>query len=172
MDQSEVVQLNLRILYDRERVTRVGELWWRCDRKQDTIMLIEIRNRLPIVIIGHHLPSLIVRAVDEWEGGGWKLVGVVDDDGFTRQAKQNNSARSCMHSTLRRAVLNVPKRYASTLDGASTMGPFRVFDRDMKRMQRDRAAVVDNGDRSRTVDYLRDEVADRLVERFAVSFNA
>jgi len=34
-------------------------------------------------------------------------------------------------------------------------------------MQKDRAASVDNGNRSRTVDYLRDEVADRLIERFA-----
>lgn len=71
--------------------------------------------------------------------------------------------------TLRRLLLSSSKRYASTLEGTSPMGPFRVFDRDMKRLQKDRAATIDSGERSRTVDYLRNEVADRLAERFAVS---
>lgn len=52
--------------------------------------------------------------------------------------------------------------------GAHTLSPFRLFDRDAKRMQKDRAAVRDSGDRSRTVDYVRDEVADRLLERVLV----
>ncbi|KAG9128189.1 hypothetical protein FRC07_003739 [Ceratobasidium sp. 392] len=45
------------------------------------------------------------------------------------------------------------------------MSPFRLFDRNTKRMQKDRAATRDLGKRSRTVDYVRDEVADRLLER-------
>jgi len=46
------------------------------------------------------------------------------------------------------------------------LGTFQVFDRNAKRMQKDRAAIQDDGARSTTVDYLRDEVADRLMERF------
>ncbi|KAI0722474.1 S-adenosyl-L-methionine-dependent methyltransferase [Earliella scabrosa] len=43
--------------------------------------------------------------------------------------------------------------------------PFQVFDRNVKRMQKDRAAARDGGERSRTVDYVRNEIADRLIER-------
>ncbi|KAF8681356.1 S-adenosyl-L-methionine-dependent methyltransferase [Rhizoctonia solani] len=49
--------------------------------------------------------------------------------------------------------------------GAHTMSPFRLFDRNAKRIQKDRAALRDSGERSRTVDYVREEVADRLFER-------
>lgn len=49
--------------------------------------------------------------------------------------------------------------------GGQTMSPFRLFDRNTKRMQKDRAALRDSGERSRTVDYVRDEVADRMIER-------
>ncbi|KAJ7639279.1 S-adenosyl-L-methionine-dependent methyltransferase [Roridomyces roridus] len=45
----------------------------------------------------------------------------------------------------------------------STLGPFQVFDRNAKRLQKDRAALREG---SRTVDYVRDEVADRMMERF------
>jgi len=47
--------------------------------------------------------------------------------------------------------------------GAAT---FQIFDRNLKRTQRDRAA--DNAEESRKVDYLRDEVANRLAERLLV----
>ncbi|KAH8118662.1 S-adenosyl-L-methionine-dependent methyltransferase [Phellopilus nigrolimitatus] len=47
-----------------------------------------------------------------------------------------------------------------------TVGPFQVFDRNAKRLQKDRAATRDGGERSRTVDYVRDEIADRMMERF------
>ncbi|KAF5321083.1 hypothetical protein D9619_000557 [Psilocybe cf. subviscida] len=47
----------------------------------------------------------------------------------------------------------------------TTVGPYEVFDRSVKRLQRDRAARRD-GERSRVVDYVRDEVADRMMERF------
>jgi NADH dehydrogenase [ubiquinone] 1 alpha subcomplex assembly factor 5 len=49
-----------------------------------------------------------------------------------------------------------------------TVGPFRVFDRAAKASQKDRSAVVEGGARSRTVDYVREEVADRLLERLMV----
>ncbi|CUA70261.1 hypothetical protein RSOLAG22IIIB_00614 [Rhizoctonia solani] len=45
------------------------------------------------------------------------------------------------------------------------MSPFRLFDRNAKRIQKDRAALRESGERSRTVDYVREEVADRLFER-------
>lgn len=49
-----------------------------------------------------------------------------------------------------------------------TVGPYQIFDRNAKRMQRDRAATTEAGERSRTVDYVRDEVADRMMERLMV----
>ncbi|TFY79567.1 hypothetical protein EWM64_g4446 [Hericium alpestre] len=67
-------------------------------------------------------------------------------------------------------VLQRTRGYASVSSTSTinpnTVGPFQVFDRNAKRMQKDRAATRDGGDRSRTVDYIRDEVADRLMERF------
>jgi hypothetical protein len=50
----------------------------------------------------------------------------------------------------------------------AAQNPYLVFDRQAKRHQRDRAAIVNNGSRSTMVDYVRDEVADRLMERFIV----
>lgn len=50
----------------------------------------------------------------------------------------------------------------------NTVGPYQVFDRQAKRIQKDRAALLAGGNRSRTVDYLRDEVAERMLERFLV----
>lgn len=50
----------------------------------------------------------------------------------------------------------------------NTVGPYQVFDRRAKRLQKDRSALRDDGERSRTVDYVRDEVADRLIERLMV----
>jgi hypothetical protein len=50
----------------------------------------------------------------------------------------------------------------------NTVGPYEVFDRRVKRLQRDKAALRDGGERSRVVDYVRDEVADRMMERFMV----
>ncbi|KAG1755378.1 S-adenosyl-L-methionine-dependent methyltransferase [Suillus lakei] len=44
-------------------------------------------------------------------------------------------------------------------------GVYQVFDRTTKRKQRDRAVSRDAGVGSRTVDYVRDEVADRMMER-------
>jgi NADH dehydrogenase [ubiquinone] 1 alpha subcomplex assembly factor 5 len=46
---------------------------------------------------------------------------------------------------------------------------YQIFDRAAKRLQKDRAAARDGGARSRTVDYVRDEVADRMMERLLVS---
>ena len=50
----------------------------------------------------------------------------------------------------------------------AAQSPFQVFDRQAKRLQKDRAAARDGGNRSRTVDYVRDEVANRMIERFIV----
>ncbi|EPQ58979.1 S-adenosyl-L-methionine-dependent methyltransferase [Gloeophyllum trabeum ATCC 11539] len=49
--------------------------------------------------------------------------------------------------------------------GPNTVGPYQVFDRHAKVLQRDRSATRDGGARSRTTDYVRDEVADRMIER-------
>jgi NADH dehydrogenase [ubiquinone] 1 alpha subcomplex assembly factor 5 len=52
----------------------------------------------------------------------------------------------------------------------NSVGPFEVFDRNVKRIQKNRAAARDGGQTSRTVDYVREEVADRMSERFMVCF--
>ena len=57
---------------------------------------------------------------------------------------------------------------SSSMPNANTVGPYQVFDRRAKIIQRDRAALRDHGKRSRTVDYVRDEVAERMLERFLV----
>ncbi|PPR02664.1 hypothetical protein CVT24_002147 [Panaeolus cyanescens] len=44
--------------------------------------------------------------------------------------------------------------------------PYKVFDRNVKQIQKDRTVRGDAGERSRVVDYVRDEVADRMLERF------
>jgi NADH dehydrogenase [ubiquinone] 1 alpha subcomplex assembly factor 5 len=54
--------------------------------------------------------------------------------------------------------------------GTALQSPFQVFDRQVKRLQKDRAVACDGGNRSRTVDYVRDEVANRMIERFLASF--
>jgi hypothetical protein len=50
---------------------------------------------------------------------------------------------------------------------SASSAPFQVFNTETKRHQRNRAATLDPGT-SRRTDYLRDEVATRLVERFMV----
>ncbi|KAJ7724887.1 S-adenosyl-L-methionine-dependent methyltransferase [Mycena metata] len=64
-----------------------------------------------------------------------------------------------LRSLVRRAAISS----ASPSANPHTLGPFQVFDRNAKRIQKDRAALKEG---SRTVDYVREEVADRLMERF------
>ncbi|KAJ7167616.1 S-adenosyl-L-methionine-dependent methyltransferase [Mycena filopes] len=64
-----------------------------------------------------------------------------------------------LRSLVRRAAISP----ASPSANPHTLGPFQVFDRNAKRIQKDRAAL---SEASRTVDYVREEVADRLMERF------
>ena len=72
-----------------------------------------------------------------------------------------------------RTLSRIPTRsYASVTSSSpnpNTVGPFQVFDRNAKRMQKDAAVAKDNGETSRVVDYVRDEVADRMMERLQVS---
>lgn len=49
----------------------------------------------------------------------------------------------------------------------SSSAPFQVFNTETKRHQRNRAATLDP-ETCRRTDYLRDEVASRLIERFMV----
>ncbi|KAI6163234.1 S-adenosyl-L-methionine-dependent methyltransferase [Pisolithus thermaeus] len=60
------------------------------------------------------------------------------------------------------------RRFASQSSSFETsrVGVYKVFDRNAKRLQKDFAARRDGGARSRTVDYIRDEVSERLMERF------
>lgn len=78
-------------------------------------------------------------------------------------------------STFRRASARVPRNIRSLAAVSSSspsnphsVGPFQVFDRNAKRLQKDRAVERDAGVASRTVDYVRDEVADRMMERLLV----
>lgn len=54
----------------------------------------------------------------------------------------------------------------------ASRSPYQVFDRHAKRLQKDRAAARDGGNRSRTVDYVRDEVANTMIERFMASIHS
>jgi len=80
-------------------------------------------------------------------------------------------------STLRNAYTRCRTRYCRSFaiistppspQNSHTLEPFKVFDRSVKRLQKDRAAGRDGGSRSRTADYVRDEVADRMMERLLV----
>lgn len=83
---------------------------------------------------------------------------------WTSLLRATSRPSSLSSSRLRRS-------YATATDGPPpppTLAPYEVFDRNAKRLQRDRAASRDGGDRSRLVDYLRREVAERVMERFEV----
>jgi NADH dehydrogenase [ubiquinone] 1 alpha subcomplex assembly factor 5 len=67
---------------------------------------------------------------------------------------------------IRRRVL-IHRKYAVQAPGSPTL---QVFDRHAKYLQKERAAA--NVERSRQVDYLKDEVAIRLSERLLVSLQA
>lgn len=71
-----------------------------------------------------------------------------------------------------RPVLRLPaartRLYASLSSSPlkpGAIGPYQVFDRNAKSLQKDRSVARDGGTRSRTVDYVREEVADRMIER-------
>ncbi|THH31926.1 hypothetical protein EUX98_g2294 [Antrodiella citrinella] len=68
--------------------------------------------------------------------------------------------RRCTRQTRSLASISTSTSFSPT-----SVGPFQVFDRTAKRLQKDRAALRDDGDRSRTVDYVRNEVAETLIER-------
>ena len=55
------------------------------------------------------------------------------------------------------------RRYAVQAPGVPSL---QVFDRQVKKLQKDRAAL--NIERSRQADYLKEEIAKRLVERLLV----
>ncbi|KAH9077223.1 S-adenosyl-L-methionine-dependent methyltransferase [Lactarius deliciosus] len=74
------------------------------------------------------------------------------------------ATRSCFKAHLRSFA-----SLASSQVNSATQSPFQVFDREAKRSQKDRAVARDGGNRSRTVDYVRNEVADRMIERFLAS---
>ncbi|XP_033110885.1 arginine-hydroxylase NDUFAF5, mitochondrial-like [Anneissia japonica] len=67
-----------------------------------------------------------------------------------------------MHARILKPDLNVILRKRWQHGGSSSEHTMNVFDRKTKQMQRDRAAMADNVD---VYDYLKDEVAYRLVDR-------
>ncbi|EMD40369.1 hypothetical protein CERSUDRAFT_110965 [Gelatoporia subvermispora B] len=78
------------------------------------------------------------------------------------------SYHSALRSLSRTQIAGTRRSFASVASSninPGSVGPFQVFDRNAKRLQKDRAAARDGGKRSRTVDYVRDEVADRMIER-------
>ena len=69
-----------------------------------------------------------------------------------------------MHRT-RLIIPRILLRHASTTS-SGTPAEFRIFDRAAKQRQRDRAAADEEN--SRVADYLKDEVAERVVDRLLV----
>jgi len=72
----------------------------------------------------------------------------------------------------RHVLFRVPRLYSRSLASiADTVAPapYQIFDRYAKVLQKDRSAAPNRVENSRTVDYVRDEIADRLIERMLVS---
>lgn len=74
---------------------------------------------------------------------------------------------------LRRSISSRVPRFnsralASVADTVAP-APYHIFDRYAKVLQKDRSAAHNRVENSRTVDYVRDEIADRLMERMLVS---
>ncbi|KZW04375.1 S-adenosyl-L-methionine-dependent methyltransferase [Exidia glandulosa HHB12029] len=66
--------------------------------------------------------------------------------------------------------IHAARRALATVASASSFplppaAPYIVFDRAVKQLQKDRAALANGGDSSRTVDYVRNEIAERMLER-------
>ena len=81
-------------------------------------------------------------------------------------------SRPLMLHVRRRVLSRVPGAYSRSLASvADTVAPapYQIFDRYAKVLQKDRSAAPNRVETSRTVDYVRDEIADRLVERMLVS---
>ncbi|GAA5949952.1 hypothetical protein JCM3765_007748 [Sporobolomyces pararoseus] len=73
-------------------------------------------------------------------------------------------ARSSFPQSLKSVINRSTKRgYAVPSFAPSSASPFQVFDRNLKRSQRDRAAA--NKDKSRLTDYVKDDVAQSMVDR-------
>lgn len=70
-------------------------------------------------------------------------------------------------TSLRTALASGSRSYAVPSFAPSAASPFSVFDRNLKVAQRDRAAR--NKDRSRLTDYVKDDVAQTMVDRLLVS---
>lgn len=74
--------------------------------------------------------------------------------------------RSGPTTTLRTALRQPNRAYAVPSFAPASASPFAVFDRQLKRAQRDRAAR--NVERSRLTDYVKDDVAQGMVDRLLV----
>ncbi|GAA5999950.1 uncharacterized protein JCM10292_003552 [Rhodotorula paludigena] len=72
-------------------------------------------------------------------------------------------SRSVTSSSARTALRQPVRSYAVPSFAPSSASPFAVFDRDLKRAQRDRAAR--HVERSRLTDYVKDDVAQSMVDR-------
>ncbi|CCM03355.1 uncharacterized protein FIBRA_05484 [Fibroporia radiculosa] len=73
-------------------------------------------------------------------------------------------SRRCLNYSAKNRAQSFASVSSSPIN-LNTVGPYQVFDRNVKRLQKDRSALLEGGVQSRTVDYVRDEVADRLIER-------
>lgn len=81
-------------------------------------------------------------------------------------------ARCPMLSFHRHIFPRVPgfhSRCLASIADTVAPAPYRIFDRYTKVLQKDRSAAPSRVENSRTVDYVRDEIAGRLIERMLVS---
>lgn len=111
-----------------------------------------------------------IRLCGHWASGGGPLTNH-HDRGDARSFWEIPSRAPTITATM--LVRRLTRSFASIASNSpppsfNTTGPYQVFDRNAKTLQRNRAALRDNGERSRTVDYVREEVAERMMERFLV----
>lgn len=112
------------------------------------------------------MPRRFIKSYGVYCNLSLELVNVVDTTitmllAFTRRTLNTRG--------FARATSRTYASVSSSSPNPNTVGPFQVFDRNAKRIQKDASVTKDDGKTSRVVDYVREEVADRMMERLLVS---
>ena len=74
-----------------------------------------------------------------------------------------------LHRHVLSRVSRLHSRSLASVADTVAPAPYQIFDRYAKVLQKDGSATPNRVENSRTADYVRDEIADRLIERMLVS---